>query len=879
MKTTLLFSMLYLLTYYASQAQLTGNKSIPGDYATVGAAISALNSSGVGAGGVTFNIAAGHTETITAGGYSITTTTSSAANPVVFQKSGVGVNPKISTAVAGSGSVSAATYGANGDAIIRIVGSDYITFDGIDLSEAYAGATGGAFTEYGFLLNKSTTDACNHIVIRNCVITMSRLRAFSIGIYQSNMNAAGTNQNVSAASGCAANNKFYGNTITAYHGIRCNGYNSSFPDTDVEIGVTAGNSFISFGGLSNSQNVFVIDCNYQENAKIAENTINGGSGTTNSASPWPTIFGVNFANGNDFPNTSIYNNNITIDVGSGEASITGISVSGGGYSLGPTHNTTVNIYNNTISSCRTNTIYQTFTGIIQSSAYDDVNIYNNRVINNTCGHIGALISNTNNSGTVGFAAQVDIYQNTITGNASTYNSSSPITSYLLRAQSVGTALLSVYENVVGENTSLMDYIYASWVTSGSTSPAEARFYKNTIRNISASGSTAYCYGLYVSSGILTEISNNFIADLKAPTASNANAITGIYITSSATNVSVLHNSISFAASTSGTNFGTYGIYTSTSPAVTLTNNIVSNNSTAKGTGRTVAYGRSSTSLASYGSSSDYNLFYAGTPSATNLIFYDGTNSDQTLAAYQTRVSSRDANSISTSPSAFFTSATDLHLGNCTGCAVENAGTTLATVSDDIDSEIRNSPPEIGADEISNPLPVSACCFEVSENNDQLYFSWTTYSETQNDHFTIEILNESGNWVPLLETYGAGNSNEKIHYQVEYPKINVDGMYFKLSQSDFDGVSNFIAYASLIDFQNSNQESIRLFPIPAIDIISIIGIRSETFEYYISDVSGRVMLKGLNEGLPIDISDLPSGCYSLTMKVGLQVYRKEFVIAK
>ncbi|MCZ7612663.1 MAG: hypothetical protein M5T52_03740 [Ignavibacteriaceae bacterium] len=48
-----------------SFAQLSGTKTIPGDYATIEAAINALDTLGVGSGGVTFNVAAGHIETFT----------------------------------------------------------------------------------------------------------------------------------------------------------------------------------------------------------------------------------------------------------------------------------------------------------------------------------------------------------------------------------------------------------------------------------------------------------------------------------------------------------------------------------------------------------------------------------------------------------------------------------------------------------------------------------------------------------------------------------------------------------------------------------------------------------------------------------------------
>ena len=66
--TTILFTFaLFTLLFAGSaNAQLSGPKYIPGDYATVTAAIAALNGAGVGAGGVTFNVAANYTETITA---------------------------------------------------------------------------------------------------------------------------------------------------------------------------------------------------------------------------------------------------------------------------------------------------------------------------------------------------------------------------------------------------------------------------------------------------------------------------------------------------------------------------------------------------------------------------------------------------------------------------------------------------------------------------------------------------------------------------------------------------------------------------------------------------------------------------------------------
>jgi hypothetical protein len=61
----ILFFVLLLCFGNIANAQLTGVKAIPGDYASISAAVTDLNTMGVGAGGVTFNIAAGYVENLT----------------------------------------------------------------------------------------------------------------------------------------------------------------------------------------------------------------------------------------------------------------------------------------------------------------------------------------------------------------------------------------------------------------------------------------------------------------------------------------------------------------------------------------------------------------------------------------------------------------------------------------------------------------------------------------------------------------------------------------------------------------------------------------------------------------------------------------------
>src|SRR4029078_9956574 len=86
-----------LTSYLAPLAPLpvtgvcSGTRNIPGDYATLAAAITDINTNGVlvGGGGCTLNLIAGNPQTAPAGGYSITTIAgTSASDALIIQGNG-----------------------------------------------------------------------------------------------------------------------------------------------------------------------------------------------------------------------------------------------------------------------------------------------------------------------------------------------------------------------------------------------------------------------------------------------------------------------------------------------------------------------------------------------------------------------------------------------------------------------------------------------------------------------------------------------------------------------------------------------------------------------------------------------------------------------
>lgn len=727
------FFLLFLFLNFAAftQAQISGTKSIPGDYATIADAVTALNSSGVGSGGVTFNVLPGHNE-FPAATINITATGTS-ANPIIFQKNGSGTNPKITFSSAGT--LITSTFGGDGDAVVKLNGSDYITFNGIDIEATDQGI------EYGFYLFKpSGTDGCQNVTIKNAVIDLTKgTSAYVTGIYISNgptSVSSATGVTVTANSGRNENITITGCTIQDVHnGIVARGFTSAtFYDQNIIIGQSgAGNTINNFGGGTASA-AYGVYLYYQNNANIDYNTLdNAGNGGTAATS---TLYGIYFltstgvvtANNNAYTLSQssssttygFYNTNLLTSINLNNNSFTSGTLSSTGtiyllYNSSSTPNVTVNNNSNTGTFNRTGagTIYCYYN--LGSPASGTETFTNNNFSNIT----GA-------SSCYGYYSNTAVGQNRV-AHTNTFTSWT-VTASIYAMYCLSTTNNQVYNNIInnltssgtgtiygiyftGTNASVYGNNIHTLTTGGTTfygiyngASGSSNTYKNKIYNLSTtSTSTAVVYGIYVTTGTDNTIHNNIIGNLTAPASTSTTGVVGIYI-SAGTSINLYYNTIYLNASSSGANFGSSGIYASSTPTVIIRNNIVVNNSTAAGTGFAAAYRRSSTTIGTYSSSSNNNLWYAGTPSATNVIFYDGTNSDQTLAAYKSRVSPADGASFTENPTFVSTTGSDatyLHINTTAATQIESGGTAITGITTDFDGDTRHATtPDVGADEFT-----------------------------------------------------------------------------------------------------------------------------------------------------------------------------------
>ncbi len=735
-------------------AQLTGTKTIDpagsgaNNYFSVAQAVLDLNAVGVGTGGVTFNVAAGVTFTETAD-IVLTTTTSDATKPIIFQRSGSGTNPLIRAKV---GTVATTTYGNNGDAVIKVVGTDYVTFDGLTFSGQSGASSNTTRTEYGIMLTKTATDACKNITVKNCTFSLDKANAYSIGIYQSNLGSTGTAITVTSEGGRSENNLYVGNTFSnTYHAIYANGFvHTTAPFNFLDNNNIILNNLVeNFGGSSVA--CYGIYTNNQDSAIVRGNTINGGTGNTT------TLYGI-YNNGGTNTTLTFNSNTITLNstgtstyyalyilgTASGTSSVVtvdsntlqnmafsstsslyGIYPAGAPKTLYVRHNKYVN---NTIngsiwafyvgaSNSITNAIVHNnvVEGSRRSSAtgsgshngfymtgYSKLTFYNNRVrdIFFKAGHTGSLYGYYDFSS--GAGSSLDFYDNTID---SLYTNGTGVVwgAYFSNGSSTNR---NIYNNKFTRfYTQGGGTLYGVYLASGDTT----NFYRNELSRYKMdSARSVTLAGIYLLSGTGYRVYNNMLHDYTVlnswSSSTTASAVRGMWINS--TDASVYNNSLYITGTSTTTNangFGADGIFVGTTPTnLDLRNNIIINKVVPVAPNKSVALRRSSTTVSGLNSLMNNNIYYTvATPTNTTPYYWDGTNVDTTIDQLKSRLAPAESNSLSEDVPFLNTlnAPYDLHINPSTPTRVEGGASSEPFVTVDYDGNTRNvNTPDIGADE-------------------------------------------------------------------------------------------------------------------------------------------------------------------------------------
>jgi len=738
--------------------------------------------------------------------------------------------------------------GAMSSAILEIIGND---FRGITHTAAASGAYTFISNTFATLEQHINNNTFTNLAVNttgNITFVANNVVVQATGIQNVNGNSIVGNFNKTGAGGIL---NLFTSTAASIIGAVVNNNNNNFSNISVAGATTIdgwvntdaglatktirGNTFSNWTagtGTIVALNVGIAGSNNAVTENLIHTLSTGGT----------SLIGISSGVDND----NIFGNTIHTLLSTGviSAIVTGINITAG---------TNKNIYQNTIHNLQGN--------VITTGSVNGIRVTggtNNRVFQNTIHTLqaNALTTGSVNGINVAGGPNNHVFQNTI---------------HTLQANALTSGTLNgiVVSSGVLVNLS-QNKIY-------NLSSSSAGINTGSVNGILVSGSVA---------SMVTNISNNLIGDLSATAASGTNLIMGVALTSggAASNINLYYNTIFLSApTTTGANLGTSGVFheasaTATTARLDMRNNIIVNTSEFKGTGTAVAFRRSAGSagrLANYAATSNNNLFFAGTPGASRLIYDDGADRAQTLAAYRAGVftagtiAPRDTVSVSENPDWISTVGSDANYLNINpgDTQIESRGANIAGITTDFTGNIRQgnpgyigtgTSPDIGAWEIEANfvLPIELLYFYAEPDFNLVELNWATASETNNEYFIIERSIDIKTWNIIQIVNGAGNSSHTIKYTAnDYNPLNGIS-YYRLKQTDFDGQYSYSPIRA-VRFTGANN-IIRIYPNPANDILYI-NTNETSFRVYVINTLGQILLKSYNQNV-IDISSIPDGVY-------------------
>jgi len=205
------------------------------------------------------------------------------------------------------------------------------------------------------------------------------------------------------------------------------------------------------------------------------------------------------------------------------------------------------------------------------------------------------------------------------------------------------------------------------------------------------------------------ISNNMISNIRGDgwsSLASTDIIVGLRITGTTGGVNVYNNTINlgsgtFAGNASGTISAAFHI-ASTVTTLNVRNNIFGSNLINSAAAGAKTYAIACEAPNTIFTNINYNnYFVSGAQGVLGFLTSDRTNLAGIVAGFGQNVASLNVTPV-------FVSATDLHLVTTTNTAIDNKGTTIASVTLDIDGNVRNvTTPDMGADEFTSTACTSA----------------------------------------------------------------------------------------------------------------------------------------------------------------------------
>ena len=175
---------------------------------------------------------------------------------------------------------------------------------------------------------------------------------------------------------------------------------------------------------------------------------------------------------------------------------------------------------------------------------------------------------------------------------------------------------------------------------------------------------------------------------------------------------------------------------------------------------------------------------------------------------------------------------------------------------------------------SSPLPVELTSYAANCVQDgTVRLKWTTASESESSHFTVERSTNSDDWTLVNQVNAMGHSQSTTLYSVDDELTNRQNVYYRLRQYDLNGdmKDELITSANCI-WEDMNQFTV--YPNPASSNVQVVlsaTVADDQAFIQLSNPEGRTILnqpvkveKG-NNAFHLNLDSLPPGVYLIDLR--------------
>jgi hypothetical protein len=160
------------------------------------------------------------------------------------------------------------------------------------------------------------------------------------------------------------------------------------------------------------------------------------------------------------------------------------------------------------------------------------------------------------------------------------------------------------------------------------------------------------------------------------------------------------------------------------------------------------------------------------------------------------------------------------------------------------------------------LPVLFASFNATATNGHVNLKWSTATEIDNDHFSIERSANGSNWTTIATLPGAGNSVSLLNYQYTDNQPLSGTSFYRIKQTDLDGHYSYTETRQIQDAAING--TISIAPVPNTGrTISIAGISNYNgYELTVYNTAGAGVYITKPNSSSVTLPALAKGVYMI-----------------